>query len=75
MPIICLLELLKNNFFQGDEAVFLCVERLWEIFFCIVGIEKMTFTRSQSYVLSRRMAMRNHNLNSGRLKKQLCRSR
>jgi hypothetical protein len=42
-----------------------------EFIFCILGIKKATFTESFKYDLSRRVALRTHNLHSGHLKKQL----
>jgi hypothetical protein len=38
--IICLLDVLKNDFREGDEAMFQCVERPCERIFCILDIEK-----------------------------------
>jgi hypothetical protein len=43
--------------------------------FCIQGIEKSLWSKSFKSCLSRRMAMGNHNLHSGRIKNRLCWSR
>jgi hypothetical protein len=37
--IICLLNVLKNDFGEVDEAMFEGVERPFELIFCILGIE------------------------------------
>jgi hypothetical protein len=38
--IICLLDVLKNDFGEDDEALFQAVELSRELIFCFVGIEK-----------------------------------
>jgi hypothetical protein len=38
--IICSLDVLKNDFGEEDEAMFQGVERLCELIFCILGMEK-----------------------------------
>jgi hypothetical protein len=38
--IICLLDVLKNDFGEVDEAKFQGVERPYDLIFCILGIEK-----------------------------------
>jgi hypothetical protein len=38
--IICLQDVLKNDFGEVDEVMFKGVERRCEIIFCILGIEK-----------------------------------
>jgi hypothetical protein len=37
---MCLLDVLKNDFVEVDEAMFHSVERQCEIIFCILGIKK-----------------------------------
>jgi hypothetical protein len=59
---IFLLKVIKNDFDEGDEAMFRGVKGPCEIIFCILGF-------NDSDVLSRRMPLRTHNLPSGRLKK------
>jgi hypothetical protein len=41
--IICLLDVLKNDFVEADEALIQCVERPNELIFCILSIEKIDF--------------------------------
>jgi hypothetical protein len=65
--IICLLDVLKNDLGDVDEAMFQCVERPCEIIFCITGIEKANWTNSL-VVLSGKIALTTHNLPSVRLK-------
>jgi hypothetical protein len=62
---------LKNDFCEGDEAIYQGVRRPREIIICILGIENATFTKSFKYDLSRRMVRRTQHLYSGRLKKRL----
>jgi hypothetical protein len=38
--IICILDVLKNDFGEVDEAMFECVEKPYEHIFCILNIEK-----------------------------------
>jgi hypothetical protein len=44
--IICLLDVLKNDFGEVDEAMFQGVERPYEHMFCIQGIENTTWMKS-----------------------------
>jgi hypothetical protein len=37
--IICLLQVLNNDFGGVDEVMFQGVERRWELIFCVLGIE------------------------------------
>jgi hypothetical protein len=39
--IICLLEVLKNEFCELAEAMIQVVERPWELIFCITDIQKI----------------------------------
>jgi hypothetical protein len=64
------MDVLKNDFGEVDEATFLGVERPCEIIFFILNIEKSDFEIA-CVVLSWRMALRTHNMPSGRLKKRL----
>jgi hypothetical protein len=43
---ICLLDVLKYDFGEVDEAMFQVVERPCDLIFCIMGIEKATWPRS-----------------------------
>jgi hypothetical protein len=43
--LICLLDVLKYDFSEVDEAMFLGVERPCELIFCILGIQKSTWTK------------------------------
>jgi hypothetical protein len=61
---------LNKRFGEVDEAMFLGVRVPSEIKFCILGIKKATFTESFKYDLSRRVALRTHNLPCGLLKKR-----
>jgi hypothetical protein len=65
--IICLLEVLENDFGNVDEAMFQSVERPNEHIFCILQILKKDGRNRLSDVLRRRMGMRTHYLPSGRL--------
>jgi hypothetical protein len=38
--IICILDVVKNDFCEVDEVMFQGVERPCELIFCILGIEK-----------------------------------
>jgi hypothetical protein len=67
----CLLDVLKNGFGEVDEAIYQGVESPYELIFCILCIEKSVSDEFAFYVLSRRMALRSHNLPSGCLKKRL----
>jgi hypothetical protein len=44
--IICLLDLLINDFDEFDEVIFQGVERPNEIIFCIPGIQKAAWMKS-----------------------------
>jgi hypothetical protein len=69
--ILCLLDVLKNDFVEVDEAMFQSVERLCEIIFCILGIERTDLDGRLSDGLSRPIAVRSHNLPSVILKMKL----
>jgi hypothetical protein len=43
---ICLLDVLKNDFEEVNEAMFQGVDGPCELIFCISGIEKVTFMKS-----------------------------
>jgi hypothetical protein len=61
------LDVLKNDFPEVDESMLLGDRGPREIIFCILGINKATFTESLKYDLNRRMALRIHNLPCGHL--------
>jgi hypothetical protein len=44
--IICLLDLLKNDFGEVDEAMIECDERQYELIFCNHSMEKSTRMKS-----------------------------
>jgi hypothetical protein len=73
--IICLLNILKCDFFDVDEAIFLDVERPFERIFYILDIQTYDLDEIAGDDLCRRFALRTHNIPSGRLKKCLCWSR
>jgi hypothetical protein len=60
---------LKSDFGDFDEAMFHDVGPTLERIFYILDIQKSFRTKSMKCFLSRRMALRTHNLHSGRLKK------
>jgi hypothetical protein len=64
---MCLLDVLKNVFGEVDEAMFQGVEKACEQIFCILRIEKTTWTKLND-VLSRRNALRTNNPLSRSLK-------
>jgi hypothetical protein len=37
---MCLLDVLKNDFVEVDEAIFNSVDRQWVLILCILGIKK-----------------------------------
>jgi hypothetical protein len=47
--IICLLDVLKCVVVDVDEAMFQCVERPYEIFFSLLGIQIATWTISRKW--------------------------
>jgi hypothetical protein len=53
---ICLLDILKNDFGEVDEAIFQGVERPWEFISCILGFKKPLGPSYLRAVLSRHMA-------------------
>jgi hypothetical protein len=73
--IICLLNVLKCDLGDIDEATFCDVETPFESIFYILGIQKSYLYEVVEVGLSRRIALRTHNLPSGRLKKRLWWSR
>jgi hypothetical protein len=71
--IICLLEVLKNDFRKVDETIFQRIDRPCELIFYILGIEKKPSGRScLREILSRQMALWSYILTSGSLKNRLC---
>jgi hypothetical protein len=62
--IICLLKVLKFHFVDVDDEMFHDVELHFERIFFIQGIQKSDLDEFAGDVLSRRMALRNHNLPS-----------
>jgi hypothetical protein len=44
--IICLLEVLENNFRKVDVAIFQGVQTPFELIFCFLDIEEMTWAKS-----------------------------
>jgi hypothetical protein len=48
--MVCLLDVLKNDFDEIDKAMYESVERPYDINFCIVGIEK-SYIYEVAYVL------------------------
>jgi hypothetical protein len=63
--------MLKKEFVEVDDAMFQGVERLCELIFCILGINKIDLDKFSYDVLKRPMGIRTHNLPSGRLKIRL----
>jgi hypothetical protein len=67
--IICLLNVLKYDLGDVDEEIFHDVERPLQRIFYFVRFQKKGFGRNcESNVLNRQIALRTHNLPSGRLR-------
>jgi hypothetical protein len=66
-----LLGVLKNDLGEVDEAMLQGVKRPHEIILGILDLKNRLLRSRLSYILSRRLGLRNYNVASGLLKKRL----